>query len=77
MKTTAKKAATKTGGVKVGLNGNLSVQKVPGSKGVMPGLNTKVSAQTVPGGRVGGTSIAPEWATPSAKKGGSMRTTKK
>lgn len=73
----AKMKSYKAGGVMVGLNGNLPVQKIPGSKGVMPGLNGKVSAQTVPGGRVGGTSVAPEWATPSAKNGGMMKTKKK
>jgi len=71
------KAKMKTGGVMVGLNGNLPVQKVPGSKGVMPGLNSKVSAQTKPGGWSGGTSKAPEWAMPSASKGGMMKTKKK
>lgn len=71
------KAKMKTGGVMVGLNGSLQVQKVPGSKGVMPGLNGKVSAQTNPGGRVGGISKAPDWAEPCAKNGGMMRTKKK
>lgn len=45
-------------GVKVGLNGNVSVQKVPGSKGVMVGLNAKVLTQTAPKGRVGGTNAS-------------------
>jgi hypothetical protein len=71
------KAKMKTGGVMVGLNGNLPVQKVPGSKGVMPGLNGKVSAQTKPGGWSGGTSKAPEWAMPSAGKGKIIKTNKK
>ena len=71
------KTKMKTGGVMVGLNGSLQVQKVPGSKGVMPGLNGKVSAQTNPGGWAGGTSKAPQWAEPSASKGGVMRTKKK
>jgi hypothetical protein len=73
----AKMKSYKTGGVLVGLNGNQPVQKVPGSKGVMPGLNGKVSAQTKPGGWSGGTSKAPEWAMPSVKNGGMMRTKKK
>lgn len=69
MKTSAKKATGKVGGVKVGLNGNLPVQKVPSTKGVMPGLNAKVSAQTKPGGWVGGKgNTAPDWAYPSNKK---------
>ena len=67
----------KVGGVMVGLNGNLPVQKIPGSKGVMPGMNSKVSAQTVPGGRVGGTSVAPKTAIPKAKYGMSMTKMKK
>lgn len=49
------KTANKKGGVKVGLNGNLPVQKTPGSKGVKSGVNTKVSAQNSPKGRTGGT----------------------
>lgn len=69
MKTTVKKAEKK-GGVMVGLNGSLQVQKVPSTKGVMPGLNGKVSAQTTPGGWVGGKgNKAPDWAYPSSKKG--------
>lgn len=63
----------KEGGVKVGLNGNLKVQSVCGSKGVMPGLNSKVSAQNVAKGRVGGTSSAPKTAMPKAMYGMSMR----
>lgn len=74
----AKMKSYKTGGVLVGLNGNQPVQKVPGSKGVMPGLNAKVSAQTKPGGWSGGKgNTAPDWASPSAKNGGMMRTKKK
>jgi hypothetical protein len=66
MKTTAKKSTGKVGGVKVGLNGNLPVQKIPGSKGVMPGLNGKVSVQTNPGGWAGGRgNTAPKTAEPS------------
>ncbi len=66
MKTTAKKSTGKTGGVMVGLNGSLPVQKVPGSKGVMPGLNGKVSVQTNPGGWAGGRgNTAPKTAEPS------------
>jgi len=69
MKTTAKKSTGKVGGVMVGVNGNLPVQKVPGSKGVMPGLNGKVTAQTTPGGWCGGKgNKAPDWAYPSNKK---------
>ena len=45
--------ATKSG-VKVGLNGNLSVQKSAGSKGVRSGVNSKATAQNSPKGRVGG-----------------------
>ena len=47
-------ATMNKGGVKVGLNGNLSVQKTPGSKGVRSGVNPKVSVQNSPKGRVGG-----------------------
>lgn len=65
----AKMTKYKEGGVIVGLNGSLQVQKVPGSKGVMPGLNGKVSAQTNPGGWSGGKgNKAPDWAYPSNKK---------
>jgi hypothetical protein len=64
MKTTVKKAEKK-GGVKVGLNGNQPVQKVPGTKGVKSGVNPKASAQKVAKGRVGGTSKAPKKAEPS------------
>jgi hypothetical protein len=56
----------KKGGVMVGLNGNLPVQKIPGSKGVMPGLNGKVSVQTNPGGWAGGKgNTAPKTAEPN------------
>ena len=48
-------ATNKKGGVKVGLNGNLPVQKSPGSKGVKVGVNPKFTAQSSPKGRVGGT----------------------
>jgi hypothetical protein len=66
MKTTAKKSTGKVGGVKVGLNGNLPVQKVPSTKGVMPGLNGKVSVQTNPGGWAGGRgNTAPKTAEPN------------
>jgi hypothetical protein len=49
------KTANKKAGVKVGLNGNLPVQKTPGSKGVKSGVNPKVSASTTAKGRTGGT----------------------
>lgn len=52
------------GGVKVGLNGSLPVQKIPGSKGVKTGLNAQVNVQKVAKGRVGGTSTAPKKANP-------------
>ena len=66
MKTTVKKAAGKKGGVKVGLNGNQPVQKVPGSKGVKSGVNPKASAQKVAKGWAGGKgNKAPKTAEPS------------
>ena len=44
-----------SGGVKVGLNGNLAVQKVAGSKGVGNTKSKKIDkAQAKAGGRVGG-----------------------
>jgi hypothetical protein len=59
-------AKGKRGGVMVGLNGNVPVQKVPGSKGVMVGLNGNVSVQTKPGGWTGGRgNTAPKTAEPS------------
>lgn len=45
--------ATKSG-VKVGLNGNLPVQKSAGSKGTKSGVNPKATVQNSPKGRVGG-----------------------
>jgi hypothetical protein len=63
----------KEGGVMVGLNGNLKVQTIPGSKGVMPGMNSSVSAQNVAKGWAGGKSKAPQTAVPKAKLGMSMR----
>lgn len=65
MKKVAKAKAAPRGGVKVGLNGNQPVQKVPGSKGVKSGVNPKASAQKVAKGRVGGISKAPKKAEPS------------
>lgn len=56
--------ATKSG-VKVGLNGNLSVQKKAGSNGVKSGINSKATASKVAKGRSGGTSVAPKKAVPS------------
>jgi hypothetical protein len=47
-------ATSKKGGVKVGLNGNLPVQKSAGSKGTKSGINPKTTAQNSPKGRVGG-----------------------
>jgi hypothetical protein len=78
------KTKMKVGGVMVGLNGNLPVQKIPGSKGVMPGLNSKVSAQNVATGKSsGGVNTPPSQAMPSAmygrtmKKGGMVKKNKK
>ncbi|MCX6195501.1 MAG: hypothetical protein NTY55_02460 [Flavobacteriia bacterium] len=65
--------ANKKSGVKVGLNGNLPVQKTPGSKGVKSGVNTKVSASSTAKGRTGGTSSAPKTAIPKAKYGMTMK----
>jgi hypothetical protein len=47
-------AANKKSGVKVGLNGNLPVQKSAGSKGTKSGVNPKATVQNSPKGRVGG-----------------------
>jgi hypothetical protein len=44
----------KKGGVIVGLNGNLPVQKKAGSNGVKSGVNPKATASKVAKGRVGG-----------------------
>ena len=65
----AKMKMYKEGGVMVGLNGNLKVQSIPGSKGVMPGLNGNAKAQNVATGWSGGRgNKAPDWANPSNKK---------
>jgi hypothetical protein len=60
-------------GVIVGMNGNVSVQSVPGSKGVMTNVNPSVQAQTGATGYRGGISSAPPSAIPNAKLGGMLR----
>jgi hypothetical protein len=60
-------------GVIVGMNGNASVQTVPGSKGVMTNVNPSVQAQTGATGYRGGISSAPLTAMPNAKLGGMLR----
>jgi hypothetical protein len=60
-------------GVIVGMNGNVSVQSVPGSKGVMTNVNPSVQAQTGATGYRGGISSAPPSAMPNAKLGGMLR----
>ena len=60
-------------GVIVGLNGNLSVQSVPGSKGVMTNVNPSVQAQTGATGYRGGISSAPLTAMPKAMYGAMLR----
>jgi hypothetical protein len=60
-------------GVIVGMNGNASVQTVPGSRGVMTNLNPSVQAQTGATGYRGGISSAPPTAMPNAKLGAIVR----
>lgn len=60
-------------GVIVGMNGNASVQTVPGSRGVMTNVNPSVQAQTGATGYRGGISSAPLTAMPNAKLGAIVR----
>ena len=60
-------------GVIVGMNGNASVQTVPGSKGVMTNVNPSVSAQNTTAGYKGGISSAPVTAMPKAMYGAMLR----
>ena len=64
MKTKMTKASK---GVIVKANGNMPVDKTPGSKGVKSGVNPKAKASKVAKGRSGGTSVAPKKATPGRK----------
>ena len=63
-------------GVIVKANGNMPVDKTPGSKGVKSGVNPKASASKVAKGRSGGTSVAPKAAIPKKQDGGPIMTSK-
>jgi hypothetical protein len=71
MKTKMTKASK---GVIVKANGNMPVDKTPGSKGVKSGVNPKASAQNTAKGWSGGKgNTAPKTAVPKAKYGMVMR----
>ena len=63
-------------GVIVKANGNMPVDKTPGSKGVKSGVNPKAAASKKAKGRSGGTSVAPKTAIPKKEDGGPVMTSK-